>query len=106
MAGYIDLVIKIPEEIYKASQILDVKYEDTVQIPLEVISNGTPLPKEDEIKHSSKRVEALKRLKLLQMKKEEEKIKMLIEQEEFAFIKEIPSDKLWKLIFFLELIDY
>lgn len=41
----IELVIKIPEEIYKASQILDVKYEDTVQIPLEVIANGTPLPK-------------------------------------------------------------
>lgn len=41
----IELVIKIPEEIYEASQILDVKYEDTVQIPLEVIANGTPLPK-------------------------------------------------------------
>lgn len=41
----IELVIKIPEEIYKLSQILDVKYEDTVQIPLEVIANGTPLPK-------------------------------------------------------------
>ena len=41
----IELVIKIPEEIYKASQILEVKYEDTVQIPLEVIANGTPLPK-------------------------------------------------------------
>lgn len=41
----IELVIKIPEEIYKASQILDVKHEDTVQIPLEVIANGTPLPK-------------------------------------------------------------
>ena len=39
----INLVIKIPEEIYKASQILDVKHEDTVQIPLEVIANGTPL---------------------------------------------------------------
>lgn len=41
----IELVIRIPEEIYKASQILDVKYEDTVQIPLEVIANGTFLPK-------------------------------------------------------------
>ena len=41
----IELVIKIPEEIYKASQILDVKYEDTVQIPLEVIANGSQLPK-------------------------------------------------------------
>ena len=41
----IELVVKIPEEIYKASQIIDVKYEDVVQIPLEVIANGTPLPK-------------------------------------------------------------
>ena len=41
----IELVIKIPEELYEASQILDVKHEDTVQIPLEVITNGTPLPK-------------------------------------------------------------
>ena len=38
------IVIDIPTEIYEASQILDVKYEDTVQIPLEVIANGTPLP--------------------------------------------------------------
>ena len=41
----IELVIRIPEEIYKASQIIEVKYEDTVQIPLEVIANSTPLPK-------------------------------------------------------------
>ena len=41
----IELVIKIPEEIYIASRILDVKHEDTVLIPLEVIANGTPLPK-------------------------------------------------------------
>ena len=41
----IELVIKIPEEIYKASQIIDVKYEDVIQIPLEVIANGVPLPK-------------------------------------------------------------
>ena len=41
----IELVIKIPEEIYKASQIIDVKHEDVIQIPLEVIANGTPLPK-------------------------------------------------------------
>jgi hypothetical protein len=39
------IVIYIPEEIYKASQIIDVKYEDVIQIPLEVIKNGTPLPK-------------------------------------------------------------
>lgn len=37
------IVIDIPEEIYKASQIVDVKYEDVIQIPLEVISNGKPL---------------------------------------------------------------
>ena len=42
----IELVIKIPEEIYKASQIIDVKYEDTIQIPLEVIANGILLPKD------------------------------------------------------------
>ncbi|MBQ7428355.1 hypothetical protein [Butyrivibrio sp.] len=41
----IELVIKIPEEIHKASQIIDVKHEDVIQIPLEVIANGTPLPK-------------------------------------------------------------
>ena len=41
------LVIDIPEEIYKASQIIDVKYEDVIQIPLEVIANSTPL---DDVK--------------------------------------------------------
>ncbi len=41
----IELVIKVPEEIYKASQIIDVIYEDVIQIPLEVIANSTPLPK-------------------------------------------------------------
>ena len=41
----IELVIKIPTAIYEASQILDVKYEDTVQIPFEVIANGVPFPK-------------------------------------------------------------
>ena len=40
----IELVIKIPEEIYKASKIVDVQYEDVVQIPLEVIANGTLIP--------------------------------------------------------------
>lgn len=59
----IELVIKIPEEIYKASQIIDVKYEDVIQIPLEVFKNGIPLPKgygrlidadalEEEIRHA------------------------------------------------------
>ena len=32
------LIIDIPEEM-----IIDVQYEDVVQIPLEVISNGTPI---------------------------------------------------------------
>lgn len=41
----IELVIKIPEGIYKASRIIGVKYEDIIQIPLEVIADGTPLPK-------------------------------------------------------------
>lgn len=40
-----ELVINIPEKIYEASQVMDVKYEDVIQIPLEVIANGTPLPK-------------------------------------------------------------
>ena len=44
------IIIDIPEEVYRASQILDVKYEDTVQIPLEVIAKGTPLPKGHERK--------------------------------------------------------
>ena len=39
----IKLIIKIPEEIYKSSQIIDAKHEDVIQIPLEVIANGTPL---------------------------------------------------------------
>lgn len=39
------IVINIPEEVYKASQIIDAKYENVIQIPLEVIKNGTPLPK-------------------------------------------------------------
>lgn len=37
------LMIDIPEEIYKASRIVDVQYEDVVQIQLEVIANGTPI---------------------------------------------------------------
>ena len=41
----IELVIKIPEEIYEASQIISAKHEDVIQIPLEVIANGKPLPK-------------------------------------------------------------
>ena len=45
MATDIELVIKIPEEVYKASQIIDVTYDDVIQIPLECIVNGIPLPK-------------------------------------------------------------
>ena len=42
------LIIDIPENVYKASQIIEVKHEDVVQIPLEVIAKGTPLPKIDK----------------------------------------------------------
>lgn len=31
----------------------------------------------------------------------EERLKQIMEIEEFAFLKEIPSDKLWKLMFAL-----
>jgi len=55
----IELVIKIPEEIYKASQILDVKYEDTIQIPLKVIANGTPLPKHGRLIDAGEFVDVL-----------------------------------------------
>lgn len=37
------LEIDIPEEIYKASKIIKPKYDDVIQIPLEVIANGIPL---------------------------------------------------------------
>lgn len=45
MEDNIELVIKLPKGIYVASQMLNVKPDDVVQIPLEVIANGTPLPK-------------------------------------------------------------
>ena len=38
------LIINIPEGIYKASKIINVQYEDVIQIPLEVIANGIPIP--------------------------------------------------------------
>ena len=38
------LIIDIPEEVYKASQIIDATYDDVIQIPLECIANGTPFP--------------------------------------------------------------
>jgi rubrerythrin len=34
------IIIDIPEELYKASQTIEVKHEDVIQIPLEVIANG------------------------------------------------------------------
>lgn len=37
------IIIDIPEEVYRVSRIIDVKYEDVIQIPLEVIKNGTLL---------------------------------------------------------------
>lgn len=45
MEDNIELVIKLPKGIYVASQMLNVKPDDVVQIPLEVIANGTPLSK-------------------------------------------------------------
>ena len=41
----IELVIKVPEELYKASRIINAKHDDVVQIPLEVIKNAIQLPK-------------------------------------------------------------
>ena len=38
------LIIDIPEEIYKESKIIDGLYENVIQIPLEAIANGTPIP--------------------------------------------------------------
>lgn len=38
------LIIDIPKEIYKASQIVGDKFDDVIQIPLEVIANCTPIP--------------------------------------------------------------
>ena len=37
------IIVDIPEEVYKASQLINVKYEDVIQIPLECIANGTPI---------------------------------------------------------------
>ena len=34
----------------------------------------------------------------------EERLKQIMETEEFAFIKDIPTDKLWKLIFAINFI--
>ena len=39
------IVIDISEELYKASQMFDARYEYTAQIPFTVIRNGIPLPK-------------------------------------------------------------
>ena len=38
------IVIDIPKKIYKASQIIGGKFDDVIQIPLEVIANCTVLP--------------------------------------------------------------
>ena len=35
----------------------------------------------------------------------EEKLKMLLETKEFEFLKDIPTDTLWKLFFALKFID-
>ena len=36
------LIIDIPEEIYTASQTIEVKHEYIIRIPLEIVANGTP----------------------------------------------------------------
>lgn len=38
----VKIVIEIPERVYIASQLLKVKHEDTIQLPLETIAKGTP----------------------------------------------------------------
>lgn len=43
MEDNIELIVKLPKGIYVASQMLVVKPDDVVQIPLEIIANGTPL---------------------------------------------------------------
>lgn len=45
MTDIVELVVKIPQEVYKASQIIDAKHEHLIQMPLEVITNGKVLPK-------------------------------------------------------------
>lgn len=40
-------IIDIPEEIYKSAQIIKPKYDDVIQIPLEVIANGIPVEEFD-----------------------------------------------------------
>ena len=42
------MIIDMPEEIYKSAQIIKPKYDDVIQIPLEVIANGTPFSEELE----------------------------------------------------------
>lgn len=39
------IVIDIPENVYKATQIIKSKYQDVIQIPLDSIRNGIVLPK-------------------------------------------------------------
>lgn len=43
MSDTVKVIIEIPKEVYRASRIIDVKFEDVIQIPLEVLANGTPL---------------------------------------------------------------
>ncbi len=38
------IIIDLPKEIYKAAQIIGGKFDDVIQIPLEVIANCTPIP--------------------------------------------------------------
>ena len=41
----IELVIKIPEEAYKASHDINTSQIKFIQMPLKIIANGIPLPK-------------------------------------------------------------
>lgn len=41
----IELVIKIPEEAYKASHNIHTSQMKFIQMPLKIIANGIPLPK-------------------------------------------------------------
>lgn len=59
------LIIDIPEDIYKTSKEIEAKYEGSVNIPLELIANGTPL---DDVKAENDKL--LKYIQTLKTTKE------------------------------------
>lgn len=88
----IELVIKIPEEIYKASKIIDVQYEDVVQMPLEVIANGTPLTESDDCVSREAVIDTLKKCEPLIDYDEHDRRVTYYEAEEVEFkIRTLPS---------------